>query len=257
MKKIIRFLLKNIPRPLLIRLSYFFRLFTPILYKGNNVECPVCQKHFRTFLPYGYVNQRENVLCPYDLTLERHRLMWLYLKNESVFFTKSNLDVLHIAPEQCFYKLFKNQKNINYLTGDLESPLADLHFDLHNIPLKENKFDVVFCNHVLEHVTDAKQCMSELYRVMKPGGFGIFQVPQDFTREVTYEDPSIVTPEEREKHFWQYDHVRLFGLDYPEWLRSVGFTVEEYNPQKNFNLEKIERYRLMKNEILYIARKQL
>jgi SAM-dependent methyltransferase len=257
MKKIIRFLLKNIPRPILIRLSYFFRLFTPILYKGNNVECPVCQKHFRTFLPYGYVNQRENVLCPYDLTLERHRLMWLYLKNESVFFTKSNLDVLHIAPEQCFYKLFKNQKNINYLTGDLESPLADLHFDLHNIPLQENKFDVVFCNHVLEHVTDAKQCMSELYRVMKPGGFGIFQVPQDFTREVTYEDPSIDTPEEREKHFWQYDHVRLFGLDYPEWLRSVGFTVEEYNPQKNFNLEQIERYRLMKNEILYIARKQL
>jgi SAM-dependent methyltransferase len=256
MKKIIRFLLKNIPRPILIRLSYFFRLFTPILYKGNNVECPVCQKHFRTFLPYGYVNQRENVLCPYDLTLERHRLMWLYLKNESVFFTKTNLDVLHIAPEQCFYKLFKNQKNINYLTGDLESPLADLHFDLHTIPLEENKFDVVFCNHVLEHVTDAKKCMSELYRVMKPGGFGIFQVPQDFTREVTYEDPSIVTPEEREKHFWQYDHVRLFGLDYPDWLRSVGFTVEEYNPQKNFNLEKIERYRLMKNEILYIARKQ-
>lgn len=256
MKKIIRFLLKNIPRPILIRLSYFFRLFTPILYKGNNVECPVCQKHFRTFLPYGYVNQRENVLCPYDLTLERHRLMWLYLKNESVFFTKTNLDVLHIAPEQCFYKLFKNQKNINYLTGDLESPLADLHFDLHTIPLEENKFDVVFCNHVLEHVTDAKKCMSELYRVMKPGGFGIFQVPQDFTREKTYEDPSIITPEEREKHFWQYDHVRLFGLDYPDWLRSVGFTVEEYNPQKYFNQQQFERYRLMKKEILYIARKK-
>ena len=256
MKKIIRFLLKNIPRPILIRLSYFFRLFTPILYKGNNVECPVCQKHFRTFLPYGYVNQRENVLCPYDLTLERHRLMWLYLKNESVFFTKSNLDVLHIAPEQCFYKLFKNQKNINYLTGDLESPLADLHFDLHNIPLEENKFDVVFCNHVLEHVTDAKKCMSELYRVMKPGGFGIFQVPQDFTREKTYEDPSIISPEEREKHFWQYDHVRLFGLDYPEWLRSVGFKVEEYKAQENFNQQQFERYRLMKKENLYIARKQ-
>jgi hypothetical protein len=91
---------------------------------------------------------------------------------------------------------------------------------------------------------------------MKPGGFGIFQVPQDFTREKTYEDPSIITPEEREKHFWQYDHVRLFGLDYPDWLRSVGFTVEEYNPQKNFNQQQFERYRLMKNEILYIARKK-
>ncbi len=256
MKSIIKFLLKNIPRPILIRLSYFFRLFAPLLYKGNKVECPVCEKSFRTFLPYVYVNQRENVLCPFDLTLERHRLMWLYLKKESHFFSTPNLEVLHIAPEQCFYKLFKKQKNLNYLTGDLESPLADLHFDLHDIPLEENKFDVIFCNHVLEHVNDAKKCMSELYRVMKPGGFGIFQVPQDFNRNVTYEDPSITSPEDREKHFWQYDHVRLFGLDYPDWLRSVGFEIEEFNPEKKYNHQQFQRFRLMKNEILYIARKK-
>ena len=256
MKKLIKFVLKTIPRPFLIRLSYDFLIFVPILYRGNKVECPVCEKSFSKFLPYGYVNQRDSVLCPYDLTLERHRLMWLYLKNESDFFTKSNLNVLHIAPEQCFYKLFKNQKNLNYLTGDIESPLADLHFDLHQIPLDENKFDVVFCNHVLEHVTDAKQCMNELFRVMKPGGFGIFQVPQDFSREVTYEDPTIITPEEREKHFWQYDHVRLFGLDYPNWLRDAGFTVEEYDPELNLTIEQIKRFRLMKNEVLYIAYKK-
>jgi SAM-dependent methyltransferase len=256
MKKLIKFVLKTIPRPFLIRLSYVFRIFVPILYRGNKVECPVCEKSFSKFLPYGYVNQRDSVLCPYDLTLERHRLMWLYLKNESDFFTKPNLNVLHIAPEQCFYKLFKNQKNLNYLTGDIESPLADLHFDLHQIPLDENKFDVVFCNHVLEHVTDAKQCMNELFRVMKPGGFGIFQVPQDFSREVTYEDPTIITPEEREKHFWQYDHVRLFGLDYPNWLRDAGFTVEEYDPELNLTIEQIKRFRLMKNEVLYIAYKK-
>jgi len=255
MKKLIKFVLKTIPRPFLIRLSYVFRIFVPILYKGNKVECPVCEKSFSKFLPYGYVNQRDSVLCPYDLTLERHRLMWLYLKNESDFFTKPNLNVLHIAPEQCFYKLFKNQKNLNYLTGDIESPLADLHFDLHQIPLDENKFDVVFCNHVLEHVTDAKQCMNELFRVMKPGGFGIFQVPQDFSRELTYEDPTIITPEEREKHFWQYDHVRLFGLDYPNWLRDAGFTVEEYDPELNLTIDQIKRFRLMKNEVLYIAYK--
>jgi SAM-dependent methyltransferase len=256
MKKLIKFVLKTIPRPLLIRLSYVFRIFVPILYRGNKVECPVCEKSFSKFLPYGYVNQRDSVLCPYDLTLERHRLMWLYLKNESDFFTKPNLDVLHIAPEQCFYKLFKKQKNLNYLTGDIESPLADLHFDLHQIPLEENKFDVVFCNHVLEHVTDAKQCMKELFRVMKPGGYGIFQVPQDFTRDVTYEDPTIITPEEREKHFWQYDHVRLFGLDYPNWLCEVGFAVEEYDPEIHLNMEQIKRFRLMKNEVLYIAYKK-
>jgi SAM-dependent methyltransferase len=255
MKKIIKLLLKYIPRPLLIRLSYIFRIFTPLLYRGNKVECPVCEKKFSKFLPYGYVTQRENVLCPYDLTLERHRLMWLYLKKESDFFILPKIDVLHIAPEQCFYKIFKNQKNLNYLTGDLESPLADLHFDLHNIPLEDNKFDVIFCNHVLEHVDDAKKCMSELFRVMKPGGFGIFQVPQDFSRDITYEDASITSPEEREKHFWQYDHVRLFGLDYPDWLRSVGFNVVEYNPEKKLNSDQFERYRLMKNEILYIAYK--
>jgi len=163
--------------------------------------------------------------------------------------------VLHIAPEQCFHKRFKAQKNLNYLTGDLFSPLADIHFDLHSIPLEDNRFDVVFCNHVLEHVEDAHQCMSELYRVMKPGGWGIFQVPMDFSRDVTYEDASIVSPEDREKHFWQKDHVRLFGKDYPDWLRKAGFQVEEFIQQSNYSENLLDRYRLQKEEVLYIARK--
>ena len=255
MKKLYKFLLNSIPRPWLIRLSYPFKLVAPILFKGNNVECPVCERSFRKFLSYGSeVAHRENVLCPYDLTLERHRLMWLYLKNETDFFT-APIALLHIAPEQCFHGLFKRQKNLTYLTGDLESPIADLHFDLHQIPLEDNRFDVVFCNHVLEHVNDAMQCMKELHRVMKPGGWGIFQVPQDMDREVTYEDPTITSPEEREKHFWQKDHVRLFARDYPEWLRKAGFEVEEYNPKEHFEQKEIERYRLMEKEVLYIARK--
>ncbi|MES2589481.1 MAG: methyltransferase domain-containing protein [Bacteroidota bacterium] len=255
MKKIYKFLLNKLPRPLLIRLSYIFKIFAPILYKGNKVECPVCEKKFSKFLSYGSdVAHRENVLCPYDLTLERHRLMWLYLKNESDFFTKK-LEVLHIAPEQCFYSKFKKQENLTYLTGDLVSPLADIHFDLHQIPLEENRFDVVFCNHVLEHVDDAMQCMKELHRVLKNGGWGIMQVPQDFSREETYEDKSITSPEEREKHFWQKDHVRLFGKDYPDWLRKAGFEVEEYSPIQKFDAEFIERNRIIPHEILYIARK--
>jgi hypothetical protein len=101
MKKFYKFLLNSLPRPILIRLSYIFRLFAPMLYKGNKVECPVCQKEFSKFLSYGSdIAHRENVLCPYDLTLERHRLMWLYLKNETNFFTTQKLKVLHIAPEQ-------------------------------------------------------------------------------------------------------------------------------------------------------------
>ena len=256
MKKLYKFLLNKLPRPLLIRLSYPFKKVAPIVYKGNNVECPVCDRTFRKFLSYGSETaHRENVLCPYDLTLERHRLMWLYLKNHSDFFTAEKLDVLHIAPEQCFHKRFKAQENLNYLTGDLVSPIADLHFDLHNIPLEDNRFDVIFCNHVMEHVDDAIQCMSELHRVMKPGGWGIMQVPQDFSRATTYEDPTITSPADREKHFWQKDHVRLFGMDYPDWLRKGGFDVTEFNMSDFYSEDVQDRYRLGKGEILYIVSK--
>ncbi len=256
MKKIYKFLLNTLPRPLLIRLSYIFKIFAPLLYKGDAVACPVCEKSFSKFLSYGSdVAHRENVLCPYDLTLERHRLMWLYLKNHSNFFTEKHLDVLHIAPEQCFIDRFKAQKNLKYLTGDLVSPIADLHFDLHQIPLEDHLFDVVFCNHVMEHVNDPIQCMSELYRVMKKGGWAIMQVPQDFSRATTYEDPNITTPEDREKHFWQKDHVRLFGRDYPQWLEKAGFTVEIFDMHQKMNKAEIERFRLQTTEILYIARK--
>lgn len=254
MKKLYKFLLRKLPRPLLIRLSYPFKKMAPLLYKGNNVECPVCEKSYSKFLSYG-TNNRDNVLCPGDLTLERHRLMWLYLKDFSDFFTAEKLKVLHIAPEQCFHKKFKGQKNLDYLTADLVSPIADLHFDLHSIPLEDNRFDVIFCNHVMEHVDDPRQCMRELYRVLKPGGWAIMQVPQDITRAETYEDKSITSPEEREKHYWQKDHVRLFGMDYPDWLEKAGFRAETFDKESRIGAEKIERYRLMKSEILYIFHK--
>jgi SAM-dependent methyltransferase len=237
-------------------LSYPFKKVAPLLYKGNNVECPVCERSFSKFLSYGAdIVHRDNVLCPYDLTLERHRLMWLYLKDESNFFTANKLDVLHIAPEQCFHALFKKQSNLNYLTGDLVSPIADMHFDLHNIPLEDNRFDVVFCNHVMEHVDDAIRCMSELYRVMRPGGWGIMQVPQDHNREITLEDPTITSPEDREKYYWQKDHVRLFGQDYPKWLEKAGFRVTVFDKESKYDQKKIERFRLQKEEILYIVHK--
>lgn len=254
-KRFYKYLLRVIPRPWLIRLSYVFRIFAPVVYKGNNVDCPVCEKSFRKFLSYGSkAAHRENVLCPYDLTLERHRLMWLYLKHKSNFFTDS-LNVMHIAPEQCFLDKFKAQKNIKYTTGDLVSPIADLHFDIHQIPLDDDQYDVIFCNHVLEHVDNDHQCMQELLRIMKPGGWGIFQVPIDASRQETYEDPTITSPEEREKHFWQYDHVRLYGLDYPDKLKAAGFNVEVFDYTKEFPKEQYERMRLYPNELIYVVSK--
>tara|TARA_B110000046_G_scaffold181359_1_gene213460 strand:+ start:587 stop:1360 length:774 start_codon:yes stop_codon:yes gene_type:complete len=255
-KKLYKFLLNALPRPLLIRLSYIFKFFAPILYRGEQVACPVCEKSFSKFLSYGSeVAHRENVLCPYDLTLERHRLMWLYLQRETSFFSAPGLKVLHIAPEQCFLPHFKKQQNLDYITADLVSPIADMHFDLHDIPLEDHLYDVVFCNHVMEHVDDPIRCMSELHRVMKPGGWAIMQVPQDINRKETYEDASITSASEREKHFWQKDHVRLFGMDYPQWLEKAGFKVDQFDMNANWKPTEIEKYRLMGKEILYIARK--
>jgi len=253
MRKFIRFLMRTIPRPVLIRFSRFFSVFVRLAYIGNKVECPVCNASFRKFLPYG-VESRDNVLCPRCLSLERHRLIWLYLKNESTFFTEK-VRFMHVAPEQCFYPRFKKMDNIDYLTVDLESPLADMHFDIHEIPLDNDMFDMVMCNHVLEHVEDDHKVMKEILRVLKPGGFAILQVPQDYSLDETYEDPSITDPLEREKHFKQKDHVRLFGLDYPERLSNAGFEVESVKLIEKMSAIEVERARLAEDEILYIAKK--
>lgn len=255
MKKLYKYLLNKLPRPLLIRLSYVFRVFAPLVYKGDKVECPVCGNSFSKFLSYGSkVAHRDDVLCPYDLTLERHRLIWLYLRDMSDFFQK-DYKMLHIAPEQCFIDHFKRAKNLDYTTGDLVSPIADIHFDLHNIPLEDNSYDVLMCNHVLEHVDDDHKCMSELYRIMKPGGWGIFQVPIDYSREETYEDASITSEEDREREFWQKDHVRLYGRDYPKKLQAAGFNVKVIDMKEELPTEIYTKYRLDPKELLYIVSK--
>lgn len=222
--------------------------------KGNKFTDPIDGKSFRKFLPYGYGKQRENALSPSTLSLERHRLLWLYLQNETDFFsTPKKLKTLHIAPEQCFLSLFKKQQNLEYVTADLESPIADVKADICNLPFEDNSFDVIFCNHVLEHIPDDKKAMQELFRVLKKGGFGIFQIPQDISREKTFEDNSITNQKERAKIFGQYDHVRIYGKDYFDKLRSVGFSVQEIEYAKKIAPEKVERFCLMKGEILPIC----
>ncbi|WMI64319.1 methyltransferase domain-containing protein [Aestuariibaculum sp. YM273] len=254
MKKLFKILLNIIPRPLLIRLSYIIRPVLAFFLRGKNFIDPIDDKGFRTFLPYGYGTQRNNVLSPSTLSLERHRLLWLYLNKETNFFTE-NLKVLHFAPEQCFLKRFRRLKNLNYTTTDLLSPIADVKADICDLPFQHNEFDVILCNHVLEHIPDDTKAMQELYRVMKPGGWGIFQIPQDLSREVTFEDDTITDKKERAKIFGQYDHVRVYGRDYFNKLRSIGFTVEETNYTKNLSEQDIETYCLAKGEIIPVVRK--
>lgn len=254
MKTLFKFFLNKIPRQSLIRLSYVFRPILAFWYKGNRFEDPIDGKSYRSFLPYGYENQRENVLAPGTLSLERHRLLWLYLKNETSFFTE-NLKVLHFAPEQAFYKRFRNLKNLDYTTTDLNSPLADVKADICNLPFDDNSFDFILCNHVLEHIPDDTKAMQELYRILKPGGTGIFQIPQDLTRATTFEDNSITDPKERATIFGQYDHVRVYGRDYFEKLRTTGFQVDEVDYTKTLPNERLERFRLAKGELIPVVKK--
>ena len=252
MKSVFKLILNTIPRPILIRLSYIASPVLALFLKGNKFTDPIDGKSFRMFLPYGYGTQRNNVLSPSTLSLERHRLLWLYLKNETDFFTAPK-KVLHFAPEQAFYQLFRNQKNLDYTTTDLLSPLADVKADICNLPFEDNTYDLILCNHVLEHIPDDTKAMQELYRVLKPGGIGIFQIPQDLKRTETFTDDSITDPKERAQLFGQYDHVRIYGKDYFDKLRSIGFRVDEVDYTAKLSPELVAKYCLAPGEIIPVC----
>jgi SAM-dependent methyltransferase len=253
-KQLISFFLKKVPRKYLQLFSHFALKVVAVFYRGNQVECPVCDHSFSKFVPYGRV-ARANALCPNCLALERHRLMWLYLKEKTDFF-QSDKDILHIAPEICFIKRFEAIHGDRYITADLESPLAKVKMDIHEMPFDDGTFDVAFCNHVMEHVADDIQSMKEIHRVLRPGGWAIIQIPFfPPVADKTFEDDSITDPKEREKIFGQDDHVRLYGKDYPERLRSAGFEVVEDDYVKTLSTEQQERYALPIDEIIYWCRK--
>lgn len=254
MKQIFKFILNSIPRPFLIKISFLIRPFLVLVFKGNTYEDPIDGKRFSKFLPYGYGKQRPNVLSPSTLSLERHRLLWLFLKNETDFFNKP-LKVLHFAPEQAFYKRFKNLKNLDYTTTDLNSPIADVKADICDLPFQNNIYDVVICNHVLEHIQDDTKAMREIFRILKHGGMAVLQIPQDLDRAKTYEDDSITDPQERAEIFGQYDHVRIYGRDFFDKLRTIGFKVDEVDYTSKMSDEDINRYRLAKGEIIPVCYK--
>lgn len=254
MKRLIGFFSRWIPRHIQQIIAHRILMLISPFFRGNRFEDPIDGKTYRKMLPYGQVNKRENALAPHSMSLERHRLIWLYLKNKTNFFTATQ-KFLHVAPEYCFLKKFKKMKNLSYITGDLISPWADVKMDVRQIPFPDNEFDVVMCNHVFEHVIEDWQAMKEFYRVLKPGGWGIFQVPLDSSRETTLEDPNITTPQDREKYYWQHDHVRLYGLDYPKRLAQAGFEVTEDKFVDLLGDALCTRYALPKNESLFVCRK--
>lgn len=246
--------LNLVPRPWLINLSLWFRPLIRWYYRGNRFTDPIDGSSYSAFLPYGYKTVRPNALCPGTLSLERHRLLWLYLQNKTSFLTDS-LKVLHIAPEQVFHKKFNSFINWDYTTADLYSPLAEIKADICALPFEDEKYDLILCNHVLEHIPDDLKAMRELHRVLKKGGTLIAQVPLEEDRLKTFEDDSITDKKERTEAFGQYDHVRQYGLDYYQRLESVGFKSEAVDFLKELSQEEIRRYALPEKERIPVARK--
>ncbi len=256
MKRLIRWILNHIPRTILQRAASWAVPLLGLLYVGRGRECPVCGCRRRKFLPYGYVTSRENALCPRCLALERHRLIWLWLEQQTDVTTNPK-PLLHIAPEVAlmrkFEKIYANAEGM-YVTADLESPLAKMHFDVQQIPLPDESFDIIICNHLLEHVESDRKALDELYRIMRHGGWGIIISPTDESRATTFEDESITDEAERTRIFGQYDHRRIYGRDYAERLRSAGFEVEVIDYATQLSAEERTRYALS-DEKLYIVRK--
>jgi SAM-dependent methyltransferase len=235
------------------------------LLRGSNVYCPCCHRNFATFLPFGKP-VRLNAACPYCGALERHRLIWLFLFGANSYLLKNakhgEIKLLHIAPERMFFKQFKRQKEIHYFPADkfmhgYRYPKGTKNIDIQTIFYPDNYFDAILCNHVLEHVPYDRQAINEFYRVLRTGGWAILQVPVDYSKEATYEDSAITNAEEREKHFGQYNHLRLYGRDYPVRLAQAGFKVEGIDFCTTFSEQEKKQYGLdEKDGIIYLCKKE-
>ena len=260
MKHLIKLILNLIPRPLLQRVAEWIVPVVGLLYLGKGKQCPLCGCQRRKFLPYGYVTSRDNALCPNCLSLERHRLLWLWLLRESDIGRGAMAlpKMLHIAPEVALMRKFKKMYASTpdrYVTADLESPLADMHFDVQHIPLEAESFDAIICNHIMEHVEDDGKALRELYRILRRGGWGVILSPVDLEREKTFEDDTITDPAERTRIFGQYDHRRIYGRDYAARLREAGFEVYDIDYKNELSKAEQELYALPADH-LYIVCKQ-
>lgn len=268
MKKLLRNL---VPEKLSRIIKELVLHFNKYYYSGNSVYCPICDNHFRSFRWGGFdleviktkeiigAGKRQN-LCPHCQSTDRDRLIYYFL-TKKLSITEQKIKILHVAPEPALYKFLKRQKNLIYITGTKYSEGIYFHenidtVDLLDIPYKNEEFDMVICNHVLEHINDDAKAMKEIYRVLIPGGTAIVQVPISYKIKETYEDGSIVNSVDREKHFGQFDHVRIYGADYKDRLEKAGFRVDPFNAfDEDFDSVQLDKSRLNPKEKLFVAYK--
>ncbi len=187
---------------------------------GTAVSCPCCGRQMRQFARF----HGEHDQCPGCGSLMRHRALLLLLRDR-YHLAARNARVLHVGPARAVAAWLGSQGRLDYVSADLDSPIARIHADATDLPFEDASFDFVISVHVLEHIPEDRKALSEFFRVLRPGGQAIFQVPPS-ELETTREDEGITDPQERERLFGQYDHVRLCGADYPARIAGVGFEVE-------------------------------
>lgn len=220
------------------------------LFQKRRVECPFCGWWGREFSPFGVI-PRKNAECPRCGSLERHRLYYLYLKN--IIPKNKSLKLLHFAPEKGMSMFFKSYSNLDYLSVDIDQDKAMKKEDITNLSFPDNSFDIIFCSHVLEHVEDDQKAMGELRRVLKPSGFALVGVPIKNTSK-TFEDFSVVDPEEREKVFGQDDHVRIYGKDFKTRLEHSGFNVKVDKFFDSLSEDTFNKYALKREDIYFCTK---
>lgn len=215
-------------------------------------HCPCC--NHKTIYWLDYDNHYRASICPHCSSHPRHRLIQLYLQKETDLFFKPQ-KLLHVAPEKIFQRKFKKMQHLDYITIDINARGVDYAYNVCALPFASNSFDIVLCNHVLEHVENDKEAIKEIYRVLKPGGWAMLNVPIDTTRSQTFEDSSIISPKDRKHFYWQEDHRRLYGLDYKSKLESAGFQVEVKEFARLQSEFDRQIYNLNIYEDLYIGKK--
>jgi SAM-dependent methyltransferase len=249
-------------------LQDLFRYATSLRFVGRGYQCPFCGGRFSAFLPNGIDvtvlaemqviggGYRTNSKCPRCRSEDRERLVFLFLeKTKSAVFT-APIALLHVAPEKSLSRKLKSFANIRYTSGDLNSPVADVQMDITDIKIESASFDLVICNHVLEHIPEDGRAMRELWRVTKSGGFAILQVPISPLLEQTKEDLSVTDPAERERLFGQRDHVRIYGQDYATRLESAGWAVTTHTPHDFLDASSVREFGLLENEKVFLCSKR-
>lgn len=220
--------------------------------QAQGVVCPICGWSGPEFAPMGRA-RRPNAQCPECHSLERHRAMLLYLRDETAVF-KERTRLLHFAPEPTLRRVFDGRDNIEYVTTDLEMPDVSMRMDIHELLFRDEVFDFVICSHVLEHVEDDRAAMREIRRVLRRQGTALVMVPILPTPDGrTFEDPTITTPEDRERAYGQADHVRLYGDDFAERARDTGFDVEVFRPAERWG-SKAASNALSQRDVFFVCR---